>query len=57
MKEILKCSQGHYTMKKECPVCGKKCEVARPVKYSVHDKYAIYRRKVKEEGLKKEGLL
>ena len=57
MKHILKCpSCGNYTMKEDCG-CGGRAVTVIPPKYRVEDKYAKYRRKVKEEELKKRGLL
>jgi H/ACA ribonucleoprotein complex subunit 3 len=55
MKHIMKCPVcGKYTMKENC------CEItnpAKPLKYSPEDKYGEYRRKLKEEEIKKKGLL
>lgn len=57
MKHILKCNKCFkYTMKKECE-CGGKVLNVQPAKFSLQDTYGKYRRKVKEEVLKKEGLL
>ena len=44
-------------MKDTCPKCNAKTHLAKPPKYSLKDKYAEYRRKVKQEELKKKGLL
>lgn len=44
-------------MRDVCPKCGGKAVQSKPPKYSPEDKYASYRRKAKEEMLKKEGLL
>jgi len=58
MKHILKCTKcEQFTMKEKCPKCKIKTLSIRPAKFSPEDKYAKYRRKVKEEQLKKEGLL
>lgn len=55
-KSILKCTKcGRYTMKEIC--CKQKTINPKPAKFNVEDKYGSYRRKAKEELLKKEGLL
>ena len=46
-----------YTMKPICPICGEKTIMARPPKFSLEDKYAKYRREIKREELKNEGLI
>ena len=56
MKAILKCENGHYTLKETCD-CGKKAVTIVPARYSPDDKYASYRRTVKKESLKEKGLL
>ena len=56
MKAILKCEAGHYTLKEVCD-CGKKAIPVIPHKYGPEDKYADYRRRVKEKVLKEKGLL
>ncbi|MCM2325263.1 MAG: RNA-protein complex protein Nop10, partial [Candidatus Woesearchaeota archaeon] len=49
MKHILKCIEcGKYILSESCP-CGGKAIEHKPPKYSPEDKYADYRRKVKEE--------
>ena len=56
MKHISLCLEcREYTMKEEH--CGKKTSSVKPPKYSPEDKYAKYRRKAKEEGLKEKGLI
>ncbi len=58
MKEIMKCPKcGFYTMKRVCPICGSKTEIAKPPKFSPDDKYASYVRIAKEEERIKLGLL
>ncbi|MDR1945134.1 MAG: RNA-protein complex protein Nop10 [Candidatus Peribacteria bacterium] len=49
-----KCNScGIYTMKQDCPKCNGNLNVIYPPKYSIEDKYAKYRRKLKEElGMK-----
>ena len=55
MKHIFKCPKcGKYTMQEKCCV---KTANPKPVKYSVDDKYGKYRRKARENDLKKRGLL
>ncbi len=51
-EHLYKCSSCKiYTLKKECPACGKAALLPRPPKFSLQDKYAEYRRKAKKEGL------
>ncbi len=58
MRHILKCPNCLiYTMKEACPKCGAKTVPPKPAKYSPEDKYADYRRRAKEKGLKEKGLL
>ena len=57
MKHILKCKKcGNYTMNEKCD-CGGEAVNVKPAKFSIEDKYGAYRRKVKKDGLLKEGLL
>ncbi|MBL7051125.1 ribosome biogenesis protein [Candidatus Woesearchaeota archaeon] len=57
MKHILKCiSCNSYTLNEKCN-CGSKAVNPKPAKYSPEDKYANYRRKVKESSLKEKNLL
>jgi len=44
-------------LKEICPECNEKTVTTKPAKFSPDDKYGFYRRKVKKEGLIKEGLL
>ncbi|MBI5002756.1 ribosome biogenesis protein [Candidatus Woesearchaeota archaeon] len=56
-KHIMYCSACKtYTMKSLC-TCGAKTGERKPAKYSPDDKYAQYRREVKSEQRKKEGLV
>ncbi len=56
MKKILFCKECNtYTMEEKH--CNKKTIDPRPPKFSPEDKYAKYRREVKKQALKKEGLL
>ena len=43
-------------MKKICS-CDGKAITPKPAKFSIEDKYAVYRRKAKIDFFKKEGLL
>lgn len=53
---ILRCSKcKKYTLEEEC--CSTKTEKIIPPKFSIEDNYGKYRRTVKQESLKKEGLL
>lgn len=55
-KKIMQCNVcKKYTMKEEC--CSEKTREPKPPKYSPEDKYAGYRRQVKEEQLKQGGFL
>ncbi|MEK6916231.1 MAG: nucleolar RNA-binding Nop10p family protein [Nanoarchaeota archaeon] len=57
MKHILKCQEcGKYILSEKCG-CGGKAIENKPPKYSPEDKYADYRRKVKEKQWKKEGTI
>lgn len=57
MRHIYKCVQcNKYTMNEVCG-CGSKTLPAKPVKYTVDDKFASYRRKAKAEHYKKMGLI
>ncbi len=57
MRHILKCSDcGKYTMKETCE-CGNKAIISRPMKYSLHDRFEYYRRKVKINEYLGRGLL
>ena len=50
-----KCEEcNEYTLKTTCPYCGGNVKVIYPAKYSIDDKYGKYRRKLKEEMLKKQ---
>ncbi|MFA6887902.1 MAG: nucleolar RNA-binding Nop10p family protein [Candidatus Woesearchaeota archaeon] len=56
-KHILYCSTcQRYTMQPVC-TCGEKTAERKPAKFSPEDKYAQYRRQVKQEQRKKEGLV
>ncbi|MHA1206186.1 MAG: nucleolar RNA-binding Nop10p family protein [Candidatus Hodarchaeales archaeon] len=39
-----------------CPLCGSSFKTVVPPKFSLHDKYAAYRRQMKEQA-KQRGLL
>ena len=43
-------------MNEKCD-CGGEAVNVKPAKFSIEDKYGAYRRKVKKDGLLKEGLL
>ncbi len=42
-----------YTLKKNCPKCGKETEINAPQKYSKDETIAYYRRKLKKEELER----
>jgi len=50
LKQILKCNDcGRHTLKKRC-VCGGNPIDPRPAKYSIEDKYGVYRRIAKKKN-------
>ncbi|MEA2037397.1 MAG: RNA-protein complex protein Nop10 [Nanoarchaeota archaeon] len=58
MNHIFICNScGTYTMKDKCIKCGEATVRKIPPKYSSDDKYGKYRRQVKSESLKGEGLI
>ncbi len=57
MLHILRCQKcSKYVLSNPCE-CGGEAIENKPPKYSPEDKYADYRRKVKEEQWKKEGMI
>ncbi len=38
-----------YTLKQNCPKCGKKTQTIKPAKFSPEDRFGKYRRKAKNE--------
>lgn len=57
MRHILKCPEcGKYTMNETCS-CGSKTSAAKPLKFSLEDKFSGYRRKAKLEDYGKRGLI
>ena len=55
---ILYCSKCKiYTLKANCPVCSVATAEKKPPKYSPEDKYGRYRREVKKEELKEQGVI
>lgn len=46
-----------YTLSEYCEFCDTETISPKPAKFSLEDHYAEYRRKAKEEKLRKEGLL
>ncbi len=56
MPKIRKCKDcERYTMKENCPLCGKQTLIMEPPRYSPQDKYGKYRRLVKFKELEEEG--
>ena len=48
LRKCIKC--GRYTLKKDkCPYCGGNVRIPHPAKFSPDDRYAKYRRILKEE--------
>ena len=57
MRHIYKCAKcSRYSMKEACS-CGSVALVAKPVKYSVDDKLANYRRLAKHGEYAERGLI
>ena len=57
MRHILKCAKcGKYTMNDACS-CGNKTSAAKPLKFSLEDRFSSYRRKAKLEEYGKRGLI
>ncbi|HSQ53446.1 MAG TPA: RNA-protein complex protein Nop10 [Acidobacteriota bacterium] len=51
LRKCVKC--GEYTLKHDrCPVCGGDLHVPHPAKFSPEDKYAKYRRAMREVNQK-----
>ena len=49
LRKCIKC--GRYTLKKDkCPYCGGNVKIPHPAKFSPDDKYAKYRRMLKEKA-------
>lgn len=44
-----------YTLRQNCPVCGKAAITPHPVRYSPEDPYGSYRRKLKMLEREKAG--
>lgn len=48
LRKCVKC--GRYTLKKDkCPYCGGNVKIPHPAKFSPDDKYAKYRRMLREK--------
>jgi len=57
MLKILKCKKcGNYTLKEICS-CKERAITPKPAKFSLPDKYASYRRKIKFDSLKEKGYI
>ncbi len=49
LRKCVKC--GRYTLKKDkCPYCGGNVKIPHPAKFSPDDKYAKYRRMLREKA-------
>ena len=49
LRKCIKC--GRYTLKRDkCPYCGGNVKIPHPAKFSPDDRYAKYRRMLKEEA-------
>ncbi|MCD6575539.1 MAG: ribosome biogenesis protein [Nanoarchaeota archaeon] len=55
IKYCPKCKE--YTLEEVCPRCGEKTVSRIPPRYSPKEEVAKYRRKLRRDILKKEGLL
>ena len=57
MRHILKCAKcGKYTMNDACS-CGNKTSAAKPLKFSLEDRFSGYRRKAKLKDYGERGLI
>lgn len=57
-KHIFYCANcQEYTMKQLCANCKQKTAEKKPAKFSPEDKYGQYRREVKAQSRKIEGLI
>ena len=57
MRHILKCAEcGKYSMSETC-ACGGKTSAAKPLKFSLEDRFSSYRRKAKLDDYSKRGLI
>ncbi len=57
MKHLFKCAKcNKYTMKESCD-CGSKTMNPKPLKYSIDDKFAGYKRKAKLDEYAVRGLV
>ncbi len=58
MKRIKYCTYcKRYTLEDNCPICGRPTIINSPTRYSNDPNIIVYRRELKEEQLKKKGLL
>ncbi|MCD6546978.1 MAG: RNA-protein complex protein Nop10 [Nanoarchaeota archaeon] len=55
IKYCEKCKR--YTLEEKCPICGNQTISKVPPRFSPVDRTGKYRRQIKKELLKKEGLL
>lgn len=56
-QHLLKCpSCNRYTLEPTCSQCHNTTITPKPPKYSPEDKYGDYRRQIKREELKEQGL-
>ena len=57
MRHILKCAEcGKYSMKDLC-ACGNRTLAAKPLKFSLDDRFSSYRRKAKLGEYSNRGLI
>ncbi|MEK6986825.1 MAG: RNA-protein complex protein Nop10 [Candidatus Thermoplasmatota archaeon] len=49
LKKCLAC--GRYTLQDACPSCGGRAGNPMPPRYSPEDRYGVYRRRLKREGV------
>ncbi len=49
--KILRCRECNlYSMKENCPKCGRPTSITRPARYSPEDRYGKYRRALIQEA-------
>ncbi|HVP97170.1 RNA-protein complex protein Nop10 [Methanoregula sp.] len=49
--KIRRCSADHtYTLSLQCPVCGRPTAIAHPARFSVQDRFGLFRRMAKNRN-------
>ncbi len=58
MEHLHKCINcSRYTLEEKCPLCLEVAVIPKPPKFSLDDKYIVYRAQVKKEERVRKGLL